>query len=491
MTGYIVSKKRKILFHVMAVVLVLSPLVLIELIVRICVPPTPVSLSDPYVSFGGVRPLFSLNAEETRYEIGPERLAYFRPQSFAARKDPNTFRIFCLGGSTVQGRPYAVETAFSTWLRMNLSAAQPGTKYEMVNCGGVSYASYRLVPVMQEILQYAPDLIVLCTGHNEFLEGRTYRSLKRMPRPLIYLHTRMLRLRSYALAQQIVAKRSAPKTHKKNVLPVEVNAVLDFNDGLDYYTRDTAWREGVIEHFRINMQRLVTLAQQAEVPLVVMVPVSNLKDSPPFKSQFGADRSSRKTRTVETLWARARQLDARDVTSRLRLLENAAAIDSHHAGLLYLIGTLYEQTGRPLRAKNWFMLAKEEDICPLRMLAPMRRIILDTAQRHRVSLLDLQQCFENRSEYGIVGSEWLVDHVHPTIEGHQLIANLLTDMLVSMGLVHPINNWQATRDQQWKAHFSELDHVYFTQGNGRLESLRRWSRARFVPVDPNAVLQED
>jgi lysophospholipase L1-like esterase len=486
MLHHVTKAKKKRLFHLMALVLVLSPLVLIELIVRICVPPAPVSLSDPYVSFGEVRPLFSLNSGKTRYEISPERLAYFRPQSFAAHRDPNTLRIFCLGGSTVQGRPYAVETAFSTWLRMNLSAAQPGTQYEMVNCGGVSYASYRLVPIMQEVLHHAPDLIILCAGHNEFLEGRTYYSLKRVPRALIYLHMQLLRLRSYALVQQLIVDHSAPTAHEKSLLPVEVNAVLDFNDGLDFYTRDTTWREGVIEHFQINMQKLIALAQQAEVPLVVMAPVSNLKDSPPFKSLFGSDLSIEQKQAVDTLWERARQLDTREVTSKLHVLEQAAAIDPHHAGLLYLIGTLYEQTGRLLQAKSWFLQAKEQDICPLRMLEPMRRIILATAQRYHVPVLDLQQCFEEHSEHGVVGREWLVDHVHPTIEGHQLIANLLTDTLVSMGLVRPIDTWQAVRNQQWKAHFAGLDHVYFTQGNGRLESLRRWSRARFVPVDPNA-----
>ena len=44
----------------------------------------------------------------------------------------------------------------------------------MINCGGVSYASYRLGPILDEVLGYEPDLIMLYTGHNEFLEARTY-----------------------------------------------------------------------------------------------------------------------------------------------------------------------------------------------------------------------------------------------------------------------------------------------------------------------------
>ena len=33
--------------------------------------------------------------------------------------------------------------------------------------------------------------------------------------------------------------------------------------------------------------------------------------------------------------------------------------------------------------------------------------------------------FERQSEAGIVGDEWLLDHVHPSIQGHQQIADAL------------------------------------------------------------------
>ena len=40
-------------------------------------------------------------------------------------------------------------------------------------------------------------------------------------------------------------------------------------------------------------------------------------------------------------------------------------------------------------------------------------------------MIDLVPIFESRSKEGILGSDWLVDHVHPSIAGHQLIAKLL------------------------------------------------------------------
>ncbi len=182
------GRLRRVFFHLAAIVVVLSPLVLGELVLRLCVPAPAVGLDDPYISFSGLRPLFVLDSTGSRFETAENRLTYFCPQSFAAAKSPETFRVFCLGGSTVQGRPYSVETSFTTWLELNLRAARPSADWEVVNCGGISYATYRLVPIMRELLGYEPDLFIICTGHNEFLEDRTYRRLKRTPRTLIRLH---------------------------------------------------------------------------------------------------------------------------------------------------------------------------------------------------------------------------------------------------------------------------------------------------------------
>ena len=139
---------------------------------------------DPFMGFGEVIPLFQLNEDGDAYEIlAKSRLEWFYPQSFPAKKAENAYRIFCLGGSTVAGRPYTVETALSSWLKLLLEYAQPSRPWEVINCGGVSYASYRLVPILDEILKaYQPDLIILYTGQNEFLEDRTYEHVKSLPK---------------------------------------------------------------------------------------------------------------------------------------------------------------------------------------------------------------------------------------------------------------------------------------------------------------------
>ncbi|NQV32511.1 MAG: SGNH/GDSL hydrolase family protein, partial [Phycisphaeraceae bacterium] len=278
---------RRILIRLLVCVVVCLPLVLVEGVVRWCVPDPGLVWEDPFISFGSLRPLFVLDASGAAFETSPERTRYFCPQTFSAIKDANTFRIFCLGGSTVQGRPYSVETSFSTWLKLNLEVLCPEKNIEMVNCGGISYASYRLIPMMQELLEYEPDLLILCTGQNEFLEERTYHRIKRIPRPLIGLHQALLYVRTYNLANRWLASRQK-RTEPTPSLSAEVQPRLDMKSGLETYHRDPVLHDSIMAEFSYNLEVLIGKAQRANVPMILMNPVSNLKDCPPFKSEFRA-----------------------------------------------------------------------------------------------------------------------------------------------------------------------------------------------------------
>lgn len=476
------GRPRFILFHLGAMFVVLSPLVLFELVLRLFVAAPAIHPDDPYVSFSGISPLFVLNSTGERFETAEERLDGFRPQSFAARKNPETLRLFCLGGSTVQGRPYSVESSFTTWLKLNVDAARPGTDHEIVNCGGISYASYRLVPIMRELLAYEPDLFIIYTGHNEFLEDRTYGRLKKMPSLLIRLHRVLLNLRSYSLAHQFLSGHRAGRMDhgrsSKTVLPTEVQAMLDFQDGLESYHRDEVWRQGTIRHFRHNLDTMVRMSRSAGVPVILVNPVTNLKDCPPFKSAHRANLSESQRQRVLELREQARELDWSDTYGKIRLLEQAVSIDNQHAGLLYLLGKCYARIGRWAEAKKWFVLAKEEDICPLRILEPMHEAIWEIAAQYHVPIVDVKALIEERTEGGVPGDEWLLDHVHPNISGHQLIADALYETMEDMEILRTPEGWRVAREELWRHHFSSLDNIYYTRGIGRLKSLHTWSRGR-------------
>ncbi|MHC4430475.1 MAG: SGNH/GDSL hydrolase family protein, partial [Planctomycetota bacterium] len=174
----------------------------------------------------------------------------------------------------------------------------------------------------------------------------------------------------------------------------------------------------------------------------------------------------------------AAQLDWNDTYGKIELIEKAAQIDNRNADLFFLLGSYYRRLGRSQDAKKWFVLAKEEDVCPLRMLEPMHEAIQELAARYDTPLLDARALIEEHTEDGIGGDEWLLDHVHPSIKGHQLIADALHSMMVDMNLVKNSEAWGPRRDELRQDHLSSLDDAYYARGAARLKRLQQWSRGR-------------
>jgi tetratricopeptide (TPR) repeat protein len=484
---------RRWLFRIAAVLVGISPLLLFE---GLCIAFDWGRASlhdDPFIGFHSVGPLFVKSEDGSRYEIPKARQTHFRPDSFPAKKGPNVFRIFSLGGSTVQGRPFAIETAYSTWLRISLQAADPQRRFESVNCGGISYASYRLVPILEEVLGYEPDLIILDAGHNEFLEDRTFDHIAGRGRLVNASLKAASRLRTFTLLREgylrLHGTSSSDPPESRPILPTEVEALLDYRGGLEAYHHDDAWRRGVIAQYRYNMRRMVALTRNAGVDMILVNPVSNIRSSPPFKSEHRADLSSAELAEWETTCEAAHEHARRgnhELHTAIRLFERACRIDPLHAGGFYNLASCHLAAGQLDQARQAYLQAKELDVCPLRILQEMNQAVLEIARGTGTPLLDAQEFFERRSTNQIVGGDWLVDHVHPNIEGHQLLADALTDMLITLGKVRPRPGWEQVKRERYREHFDSLDNLYFLTGQERLWAERGWTHGRARRLRPSA-----
>ena len=436
---------------------------------------------DPFVGFSAVHPLFVKNKDGSRYEISKPRQKFFAADSFPVEKTNKTFRIFCLGGSTVQGRPFSTPTSFPTWLEIGLNAADPSRDWDVVNCGGISYASYRLVPILKECLQHDPDLIILCTGHNEFLEERTYGNIKQVHALLEKPLETVFRLRTFTLLRRVflVTQTQSTNPPKPQTLNAEVDALLDYQDGLKAYHRDDAWRTGVIQHFEHNVRRMVRLADDADVPLLLIKPPSNLSDTPPFKSEHKNSLSAEATAEWESLIERAQSHYRDDLDTSIELLHQAIDIDDQYATIYFELGRCYESQRKYERARQFFLKSREHDICPLRILEPMEQSLEKVARDANIPLLDAHQLLEEQSTHKILGNGLLIDHVHPSYDrGHQSIADALFDMMVQKRWVTPKENWKSRVNRARRQHLSSLKNIYFLRGKRTLRALKAWANGR-------------
>jgi hypothetical protein len=132
--------------------------------------------------------------------------------------------------------------------------------------------------------------------------------------------------------------------------------------------------------------------------------------------------------------------------------------------------------GRLHEARGELIRAKEEDVCPLRMLEPMKERMHRVAEETDTPLIDADALFAARSPGGIPGREWLIDHVHPTIQGHRLLGDVLAEELARRGVVHPQAGWEERREKLCQDHLDGLEALYFAVGQKRMEAVQRWAR---------------
>jgi lysophospholipase L1-like esterase len=470
-------RAKAVAFRLCALLLGLSPLLLCEAVLCGLGIGRATDYDDPFVGFSAIHPLFVKDNQSGRYEIAPSRLEHFCPDSFAADKPADEFRIFVLGGSTVQGRPWAIETSFTTWLELSLNAADNSRRWEVVNCGGVSYASYRLVPILQEVLNYQPDLVIFCEGNNEFLEDRTYGHIKAAPiamSPLVRLVSRLRTYNALRASVQPLLKPPAPPTDRPLLGP-EVEARLDARGGMERFHRDAAWQRQVAEHFSFNLQRLTEIARAKNVPLIFVSPVANL-EWPPFKPEHGPAVTEGQRQEFERLLAAASEAAGSDLNRAVGLLNEAISIDNQHALAHYQLGICYRDLGRMNEARASLVRAMELDVCPLRIVEPLRERLLAVARETATPLVDAEALIAGHSRSGFPDSQWMIDHVHPTIEGHELIAKAIAGKLTELGMVQPGSDWQQAYDQARAEHLQRLPFVYFERGRDRLRSEQGWAR---------------
>ena len=437
---------KKLLFSLLAVALFFGAIELVLMAAGV----EPLAYDeDPYVGFSSVVPHFverTLAGGTEVLETAPNKLRLFHLQRFARAKGAGVTRIFCLGGSTTYGRPYGDATSFCGWLREFLPAADPSRGWEVVNAGGISYASYRVALLMEELIPYQGDLFIVYSGHNEFLEERTYRDLIASPRAVRGLGALAGRTRIFTAGRRLLDRWRPPAAETAGkpatVLDDEVRTLLDASVGPDAYHRDDALEEKVLAHYRFSLARMVDMARSAGAEVVLVTPASNLRHCSPFKSEptEGLDAATRK-RWQALYDAAAEAHAAGRWDAALEALEEASAIDDRHAGAHYLRGRVLDALGRYGEAKRAFERARDEDVCPLRTLSPMRRIVAEVAAERRVPLVDFVALVESLSPQGIPGENLFLDHVHPTIEGNRLLALDLLTTLARQGFVRPGPGW--------------------------------------------------
>jgi tetratricopeptide (TPR) repeat protein len=436
---------KKLLF---AIITVAALFTVVEILLAVAGVRPALYEEDPYVGFSSYVPLFVEQAAPDGKAVmvtARNKLSFFNPQQFAAKKPAGTYRIFCAGGSTTFGRPYDDVTSFCGWLRAMLPKADPSREWELINVGGVSYASYRVAVLMEELIRYEPDLFIIYSGHNEFLEHRTYGQVIRTPRAVRGLGAIMSRTRMYTAAKQAVnalGGSSDATLDKPDRLPGEVETILESSIGPESYHRDDGLKKQVLDHYRYNLMRMVDIARSVGAKVILITPASNLRHCSPFKSEHRAGLTSAQRNGWQVQFDLASKAYAAAKWDEvLPAIDRAITIDRRYAHAHYLRGRALWELERYDEAKTAFVRAMDEDVCALRAPTPTLDVVTEVADERDVPVVDFVALIEGLSEYATPGEEQFLDHVHPTIEGNRRLALALLKAMGRQEIVHFASEW--------------------------------------------------
>jgi len=353
-------------------------------------------------------------------------------EPFRKEKDTGTMRIFVLGESTTIGYPYFHNGSFHRWLQYRLMHDYPDRNFEVINIALTAVNSYTVLGFAREVVDYQPDAVLIYTGHNEYYGalgvGSTDRIGSNRPIVNILLALRKLRIvqwltNTYEHVAALFRGANAANPRMRMEVMVEEEQIPY---GSKLYQRG-------IDQFRDNMQETLQLLDERHIPVFVSNLVSNEKDLMPFIS-VSAD--SGHYRNFSKNYSRGQAaFEAGDWVGANQYFKEAEAADSMYAQCNYYLGRLSLRQGDPGQAKAWFSRAEELDALRFRAPSLINNIIPDLAARYKnVHLVDTRSAFEARSEYGIIGNELLLEHVHPNIHGYALLSDAFYRAMKAAGM---------------------------------------------------------
>ena len=432
------SRKRKLAYGAVSTLIALA---LFECVARMLAPPPgPRRTLPAFRDFvgEGAEPTFVCAKRGGRlvYEHNPRlrirRCARAAP--FAASKQRGVVRVFCLGASTVFGDKLPSAEAFPSILAKRLAARG---RFEVINLGQNGAASPDLVRLVQEVVRYGPDLLLVYAGHNEF--QRYYQEMIEFgPQGWSGQGARWV-LRNIALARLLGTLVGGDRAAGPRLFRRWLYSASSVGSHLAAMAED---HRRIEERFRRNIVRIIDAARGAGAKVAFCTVVSNLEGVEPLKSVHLVPLGRREEMEFDLCYV-VGKLDLQfargvggarwrdEVLSALAYLNRAMAIDATYADMRYRRGKCLALLGRYGEAKREFEAARDLDMATGRARSYINRALKEECGKRGVPVVGIVPAFEAAAHNGIMGGDLFIDEVHPNARGQEIIARSIADAMFS------------------------------------------------------------
>lgn len=390
---------------------------------------------------------------------------------FRAEKDSAVVRIFVQGGSSAAGYPYYYGGSFSRMLEQRLQQSWPTRRVELVNVAMAAVNSYTILDQVDEILARSPDAVLIYAGHNEFYGALGVGSSQSLGR---YRHVvnLYLRLQSWRTLQLI-----------RNGLSQAAQMLTRDQDSSSTLMERMVWRQEIeldsdmyragIQQFRGNLRSILNRYEQHGIPVFIGTVASNERTHPPFQSGLMAS-------TDPDRWERAYQeaLRSESLPLSIERMREVVTLDSMAAQSWFVLGTLLDTQGDYVQALQAYIMAKDLDQLRFRATEEVNQIIRAEAKNSGAILVDTQGSLRDHAEENIIGSDLMLEHLHPNLEGYFVLADAFYDAISEHRIDGQRMNYVPREVARSEVLFTQVDSIF---GELRLQKLL--SSWPFQPLD--------
>ena len=416
---------KKLLFSTVMGVICLLIVVLIEMALRVAgcgidTRPfiTPCCLNDSYITNTNLFRKYYPRKPLTRPDKIPDMMA---ANKFSREKRKTTLRGFVIGGSTAQGFPYQRNQSFSKIAESALSVSGKYETVEVLNLGLSAITSYCVKDMAAKLLRYQPDFLVIYTGHNEY-----YGTISNTTGGGYFSKNLYLALNESRLFQLLFNLQNIlnPPTEYATLMEEQFNQKrIPLKNGIDGQ---------VAADFIRNIDDIVKSYQQRKIPVIIIEPVSNLYDMPPFSGERDAElkdfiqayaaviNGNDDCRELEAFYKNRMQEKKYDQNANVRYLDAVAR--------------------KMLTGKTNFVdfnAAKELDTLPFRardvLISRLRDYCFQNAKDYPDLLfIPLGEIMARNYGAEAFGDVFFIDHLHFTQKGQRLLSRILTEQIAEI-----------------------------------------------------------
>lgn len=345
----------------------------------------------------------------------------FKPALLSKEKSPSSYRVICLGGSTMFGTPYQMTANIPGILRRQLRHAHPNRQIEVLNAAASAINSNVIVDLSRHLAPLSPDLVVIYMGHNEYYgpDGVGAGFLERVIPDFIQFKYRLRELRVLNLLLNTF-KSDVPSS-------VERNLMREVSKGgrVPLYSEQSL---RIHELFERNLTDIVAFWQKQDVRIIVSDVSSNLM-FPPFIYDTLAVPG---LRSVSSLLLDFHEGRIQECEEGLR---GWLSTDSTNAFAEYWLGRTMLVRGDTVAGKRHLQRSRDFDLLKFRAPGSINGVIRKVCGELKVPFVSTDSLFASLSEGGIPGDTLFWEHLHPTLRGYYEIAALVVDKVHELQLL--------------------------------------------------------